>query len=159
MATISVTMPTFFRRSLYTLLAVSWCTGLTFFVFLNWVTIEGDFGPEKHPLQFSILQLHGACAFLMMMFYGALLGAHLPASWKTKRSRNIGIGLATLIGLQIISAYGLYYLSDEEIRQWVSWFHLGLGGGLPVMLATHVVMGLRSRSARRNARRSAINNA
>lgn len=155
MATISVKLPPVFRRSLYTITALSWCSGLAFFIMLNWVTVEGDFGPEKHPLQFPILQLHGACAFLMIMSFGAMLAAHVPASWRTQRSRNIGIALASLIGLQMISAYGLYYLSNEDIRQWVSWFHLSLGISLPLMLGSHVVMGLRSR----RARRSAINNA
>jgi len=155
MATISVKLPPLFRRSLYSVTALSWCSGIAFFIMLNWVTVEGDFGPEKHPLQFPLLQLHGACAFLMIMSFGAMLAAHLPASWKTKRSRNIGIALATLIGLQMIGAYGLYYLSNEDIRQWVSWFHLGLGVSLPGVLATHVVMGVRSR----RLKRSAINNA
>jgi len=122
---------------------------------LNGVTIEGDFGPEKHPLQFPTLQLHGASAFLMMMSFGAMLAAHLPASWKTKRSRNIGITLASVVGLQMIGGYCLYYLSGEDIRQWISWFHLSLGVSLPLILSSHVVVGRRSR----RARRSAINNA
>jgi len=155
MATISITLPPLFRRSLYTITALSWCTGIAFFILNNWITVEGDFGPEKHPLQFPTLQLHGASAFLMMMSFGAILAAHVPASWKTQRSRNMGITLTSIVGLQVISAYGLYYLSNEDIRLWLSWFHLGLGVSLPLVLGTHVVMGLRSR----RRQRSAINNA
>lgn len=145
MATISVKLPAFYRRSLYTFFVISWITGIAFFVFNTWITVEGDFGPEKHPLQYPSLQLHGASAFFMMMSFGAMLAAHIPASWRLKRSRNTGLTMAILIGLQIITAYGLYYLSNEDIRQWVSWLHLGVGISLPVVLITHITRGIKTR--------------
>jgi len=145
MSRISVKMPNTYRYFLFTVFAISWVTGIAFFIFSNWITVEGDFGPEKHPLQYPILQLHGASAFFMMMLFGALLAAHMPVSWRLNRMRNIGLTLVTLVSVQVITAYFLYYLSNESIREVISYIHLAAGGCLPFVLFTHIAVGIRTR--------------
>ena len=143
MQTVSMRMPAYFKQLLYAVLSLSWFTGITFFIFSNWITVNGDFGPEKHPLQFSFLQLHGAAAFVLMPMMGAIIFNHIPITWRTKRSRKIGIILLVLLLAQLVSAWLLYYLAHEVARQWATYIHLAIGLSLPVFIAAHVLLGRR----------------
>ncbi len=145
MSAVKVKLSPWFKRLIYMTLTVSWVTGLTFFIMNNWVAIEGDFGPEKHPLQFNVLMLHGAAAFIMLMVFGSMLSNHIPLSWKTRRSRVIGISLTAFVVLQIATAYLLYYMADETWRTISSWVHLIIGLSLPLILVIHIVMGRRKK--------------
>ena len=143
MSTVKVKLSPWFKKLIYIGLSISWVTGLAFFIMNNWITVEGDFGSEKHPMQFNVLMVHGAAAFLMLMVFGSMLSNHIPKSWKTKRLRKIGISLTSFIILQTFSAYLLYYLSDEYWRSVTSWIHLGVGVSLPFLLWFHIVLGKR----------------
>jgi len=108
--------------------------------------VEGDFGPEKHPAQFASLQIHGISAFAIMVLYGAFWGSHVFLGWRTKRSRNTGIGLTTVMGLQIITAYLLYYVANDLFRVIAMWMHLSIGLSLPVWLTFHIKAAQKSKN-------------
>ncbi len=145
MAYISSRIPLNYRTILFTVLAISWISGIVFYIFNNWVTIEGDFGPEKHPWQFPTLMIHAAMAFILMIMVGGILMNHIPTSWRTKRLRKIGLTLVTLFTIQVVTAYLLYYLANEEIRLIVSYIHLINGACFPIVLIIHIVLGVKSR--------------
>lgn len=141
MKPITTHMPSPFRLTLYAAFLLSWCTGVAFFFMNGWVSVEGDFGPEKHPLQYPTLKVHGAAAFLMMMFYGSLLGSHVLVSWRTQRMRGLGLFMVFAVGFQVLTAWLLYYLSSEDARSWVAWGHFLMGVSLPLWLTVHIVVG------------------
>lgn len=141
-----------YRRFFYGFLALSLCSGVLFFIFNQWVEIEGEFGPQKHPLQAIFIRVHGAAAFFMLMSFGALLAAHIPYGWKSTRSRKSGIFIATLALLQILLGYLLYYLANESIRQYTSYVHILFGLLMPLALYVHLRQRKTSiKSNRRNA--------
>ncbi|GAA6152265.1 hypothetical protein [Pseudoteredinibacter isoporae] len=160
MAYIDVRIPQMYRRLMYSALAVSWVTGVAFFILSRFVTVEGEFGPEKHPWQFPALMVHGAAAFVVMMAYGAVLMNHVSATWRLKRLRGFGLTLVAVLLFQIISAYLLYYLSSDEIRGLFANAHALVGLSFPLILSIHIITGRRERAqmqaqleARRAARR------
>ena len=66
-------------------------------------------------------------AFVAMIGFGFVLGAHgKPASLRKPRPIS-GIVFASWISGSIVSAYLLYYLGDEGLRQLVGYAHLGFG--------------------------------
>ena len=119
-------------------LALSWFSGLGFFILDTFFLTEGEFGMEKHPLQNPALTAHGAAAFLMMIWFGAAIGGHVPFSWRTRRLRILGVLLICHVSLQIITAYLLFYLGDLATREAVIWVHLCAGLMLPLTLFLHV---------------------
>ncbi|MEM7352010.1 MAG: hypothetical protein AAF657_14515 [Acidobacteriota bacterium] len=149
----SVRIPGAQRWLLFALLAISWLSGVSFFVLNTWVTIEGEFGPEKHPWQFGVLKTHGAAAFLMMIGFGFLLASHVPPGWRIRRMRPLGLVLVSAVALQIITAYLLYYLGDETFRQSSSYVHSFIGVSLPLVLLAHLRQGVRRRKPRGSRRR------
>ena len=145
----SVRIPVSVRRFLYAALTVSWCSGIVFFILNQWVTLEGEFGPEKHPWQIGFLRIHGAGAFLMMITFGYLLASHIAVSWPLKKMRPLGVTLVAAIGFLIVSAYGLYYLGDPDLRTYLAYAHAGVGVSLPFLLMVHLVQGRRQRNLRK----------
>lgn len=143
MRPIGIKIPRYFRTILFSTLALSWCSGLVFYLLNRWITVAGDFGPEKHPWQFPVLQAHGAAAFLMLMCYGAIFTNHAPRAWRVNRYRWLGISLASLIWLQIGSAYILYYFAEQQLRQWIGNLHALIGLCLPLILYFHIRIGRR----------------
>lgn len=143
MAYIHVKIPLNFRTALFIFVGLSWITGLTFYILDGWFMVEGEFGPEKHPWQQTFLLLHGVSAFVMMIFYGAILFSHVPSTWRLNRLRNIGLTLAIVVGFQVISAWLLYYLGSEEVRDVVSNLHTLVGFTLPIVLTIHIIHGIR----------------
>ncbi|MEM6453560.1 MAG: hypothetical protein AAF772_00560 [Acidobacteriota bacterium] len=131
----------FQRRFLFALILLSWVSGITFFVLNTWVTVEGEFGPQKHPQQFNVLKAHGAAAFLQLMVFGYLLADHVPKGWRVTRMRGIGLTLVIAQSLLVVSAYGLYYMGDEDRRQIVAYVHYAVGFSLPFLLIAHLIQG------------------
>ena len=82
-----------------------------------------------------------------------MLGAHgKPASLRKPRPIS-GIVFASWISGSIVSAYLLYYLGDEGLRQLVGYAHLGFGLTAPLVLALHVRLAriYRRRQRERNS--------
>jgi hypothetical protein len=145
MARVTLKIPLRYRTWLFAFIMVSWVTGVTFFILNRWVTIEGEFGPEKHPTQATFLKVHGASAFLMMISYGYLLATHIPAGYKSKRQRWLGLGLVAAQGFLIVTAYGLYYVGGDEFHALIGYAHASVGFIFPFLLATHVITGARKK--------------
>jgi len=140
---IKLKIPNKIRLSLYTALFISLVTGVTFFIMNTWVYVEGDFGPEKHPWQFSVLKTHAFSAFFIMLFYGAMWATHVQYGWRSKLSRRTGIAIVSVLGLQIISAYLLYYMANEGMRDITRYIHLGVGLSIPLVLYVHILIARR----------------
>tara|TARA_B110000503_G_scaffold126804_1_gene195825 strand:- start:451 stop:690 length:240 start_codon:yes stop_codon:yes gene_type:complete len=66
-----------YKKLFYLILATSSITGLAFFILNNFVNITGEFGLEKHPVQYPILKIHGAPSFLIVVVFGYFLSAHV----------------------------------------------------------------------------------
>ncbi len=131
-------MPTWLRKGLYALYATAWCSGICFFVLKTWFVVAGEFGPLKHSWQFPALQLHGAAAFLMMLAFGYLLGAHVQHTWANEKHKKSGIAIIAINASLMISAYLLYYIAQDEMRDIVEYTHLLIGFLLPFVLFFHV---------------------
>lgn len=144
-----------YRRILYSLVLVSWCSGIAFFIFSRYVLIEGEFGPEKHPWQFPLLKLHGAAAFMMMMSLGAVITSHIPAGWRTGRHRVFGSILLASVTFMVLSAWALYYLSNDTNRELIGNIHAAVGVMLPFTGFWHVLQGIKSKRKRASGIRAA----
>lgn len=138
-------IPKLYQGILFLTLALSWFSGLGFFILDTFFVVEGEFGLEKHPLQNPALTAHGAAAFLMTIWFGAALGGHVPYSWRTRRLRFLGLLLLGNVGLQIVTAYLLFYVGDLATRQIVIWVHLAGGLALPLSLFIHVRAAIKNR--------------
>lgn len=143
---ITLRIPNKVQWALFSAFAMSFVSGSLFFILKTWFLIEGDFGLEKHPWQYPLLKIHAASAFILMLLYGALWASHIQFGWRTKRSRKSGSAMVLVVGLQIVTAYLLYYLSNQTMRVITEYVHLFVGLTLPVTLALHIYLGRRNKA-------------
>ena len=146
MARVTLKIPWRYRTLLFLAILLSWVTGVAFFSLNEWVEIEGKFGPEKHPAQAIFLKIHGASAFLMMIGYGYMLATHIPAGYRSKRQRILGLSLVAAQAFLIVTAYGLYYVGGAEFHALIGYAHAAVGFSFPFVLGVHIVTGRRHRS-------------
>lgn len=145
---ITLKVPKKFQYVLFTTLATSWISGLTFFILNQFVMIEGDFGPQKHPLQFPMISIHGFAAFMMMILFGAMIANHVPLGWKSNRLRLWGLTFLIAVTLQILTGYTLYYLATDFSREVIGYVHLAIGILLPVILTKHILAAITEKRKR-----------
>jgi len=109
---------------------------------------EGEYGPMPHEWEGPMMTIHGAAAMLALFFLGSLLTAHMIKAWRARRNRWSGGGMAALCLLLTATGYGLYYVGDDTLREWLSWIHWLPGIAMPVLLGLHVYFGTRRAKAR-----------
>ena len=148
---ISLRIPKPFQLLLFSALATSWVSGITFFILNRFITIDGDFGPQKHPWQFPMISIHGFAAFSMMILFGAMVASHVPLAWRTNKQRLWGLSFIIATSIQIITGYTLYYLATEMSRDVTAYIHLSIGFLLPAILAIHVLEASKSRKVKNKA--------
>jgi cation transport ATPase len=131
------------ERWVYGVGTVLLISGLLWLMFHYFITVHGPFGEEAHPLTSWWLRLHGAAAMAFLIVFGTLFPVHVRRAWQVRANRYTGLALFALVTVLVVSGYGLYYASSEELRPWISVIHWGIGLlGLP-MLAIHIVAGKR----------------
>ncbi|MEW5009849.1 MAG: hypothetical protein RPR28_06235 [Cycloclasticus sp.] len=145
---VKVKIPKPYQLGFFSLLAISWTSGLMFFILKTWFVAEGDYGLVKHAWQFPALQIHGLGAFMMMMSFGFLLASHISACWEIKRKRKSGLGLIALFSFLIITAYLLYYIVEGSSRELIAYAHLAVGFSVPFVLLLHIFTKVRSKRAK-----------
>ncbi|HAI97886.1 MAG: hypothetical protein CL866_00480 [Cycloclasticus sp.] len=136
---IRLKIPPLYQSFFLCLFVSSWCSGLLFFVLSKWFRITGEYGLQQHPWQFPSIQIHGGTAFLAMICFGILLGTHIPSGWKNKKKRKSGIALIVVACFLIITAYLLYYIAQDNLREYIVYAHLTLGLAFPFVLIVHLI--------------------
>ena len=114
--------------------------GVLFMSGLAWWWLEAGAGARVW-----LIALHGFSAMLLLLLLGAVAVLHVRESWRRRRNRTSGTVVAIAMGLLVITACGLYYFGSDVLRSWTSGLHLLVGVALPVLLAVHIVAGVRSR--------------
>jgi cation transport ATPase len=106
---------------------------------------QTEFGEIPHPSEPWWLNVHGAAAMAMLVLLGTLIPLHVRRGWQMKRNRTSGSLLLAFNAILTITGYALYYAGAEQLRNWSSRVHLILGLAIPILLAAHVFLGLRTR--------------
>jgi len=127
-------------------------SGVLWLVCHYFVTVPGEFGETRHPLEAWWLRLHGGAAMGFLIVLGTVLPVHVQRAWDARRNRGSGAMLLCVICALLITGYALYYAGGEEFRPWISTSHwaTGLIGGAALVL--HRLTG-RQAAARRRATR------
>jgi hypothetical protein len=124
------------RWSIYALVAALFATGLAWWVL--------DKGPSS--VRLYLIAAHGLAAMAFLVALGATFTLHVREGWRRRLNRASGTVVLAVAGLLTLSAFGLYYIGSEALRDWASDLHIVVGIALPFLLAVHVVLGRRSRT-------------
>lgn len=136
-------LPRWQEWSVYALLAALLVTGLAWLGLDTWVRIEGEFGPEHHPVQALSLIVHGIAAYAFLVIAGAMIPVHIKLGWHLKRNRKSGLVLALACLALALTAVALYYVGAEGFRSAASLAHWLVGIALLPVFLVHAVKGLK----------------
>jgi len=140
-----------FRAALYAVFSVLFLTGVA------WLAADRLKGASSSDIWSAtapvLLTVHGGAGMLALILLGALVPVHVSPAWRRDRNRFMGVAMATITVLLIVTAYGLYYIGSDTFRLWTSDLHIGLGLVFPAVLIAHVATG-RHRSSQLARQRS-----
>jgi hypothetical protein len=127
------------RHALYAALGAALGTGILWLIFHYFLTRQGEFGSEPHPLEAWWLRLHGACAFAVLWLGGMLWSVHIRPALSRPGKRVSGLLLLACLMILAATGYLLYYAADEGVRDVVRWAHWLVGILLAVVLPIHII--------------------
>lgn len=124
-------------------------TGVAWLVAHYFLAATSEFGDRHHFSEPWWLRIHGAAAMGFLVVFGALMPAHMVFAWRSKKNRRSGVSMVAAVVLLVVTAYGLYYASNDTLRLWLSSIHWTVGLAATGVLVLHVVLGKRIRNHRR----------
>lgn len=139
------------KRLAYAAFLLLWASGALWLLFHYFFRVEGDFGPEAHPLEAWWLRLHGLMAMLTLVAIGSLATNHMRLAWNRRKNLRTGLPMLAMTAWLTATGYALYYFSSDDNAAWLPLLHWAAGLALPGLLSTHVLAG-RQRSPRATTR-------
>lgn len=131
------------KKLLYAGFTLLWASGALWLAFHYFLRIEGDFGPEAHPLESWWLRLHGLMAMAALVLGGSLAPNHMRLAWNRRKNMRSGVPMLALTVWLAASGYALYYFSTDDNAAWLPLLHWIAGLALPVILVMHIRIGRR----------------
>lgn len=126
------------KRTLYGVATILWLSGALWLYFHYFGQTQGNYGPQNSALLSPTLKIHGAAAMAFLIALGSLLTTHVPLGWRQKIQRPSGASLLTASAVLILSGWGLYYIGQDQWREWTSAVHSMIGLLFPLMIVAHV---------------------
>ena len=113
-----------------------WLSGAVWLYFYYFVRVVDQFGFENpHPQQGLIMMIHAVFALPSVWLFGYLWKFHIKPGWKARIRRVTGGAIWSVVLVLACTGYALYYIGNDEIRNWVSLTHWIIGlAGLVVFL-------------------------
>lgn len=92
--------------------------------------------------EFILIQFHAAISFVSLVLIGSLI-SHFSSGLKTKKNLLTGITMILFFIILTITAWGLYYFSDDFLRENSIYIHSFVGLLFPCLLIGHILKSTR----------------
>ncbi len=106
----------------------AWLTGLSGLGY-GWLryfkTIQGEFGPEPHPLQGLLQHAHVLASPLLLFALGMMVRGHFALKLRSlgREGRRTGWILASLILPMVGAGYAVQVVTEPSWRVTLAWIH------------------------------------
>jgi hypothetical protein len=130
-------MPDLLRYSVYVGFGVVWVTGCAWLVLHLFFETPDEFGIARHPLEPTVLWIHGVSSIAVAYLFGWLMARHASEAWRQQKRRVSG-GLLTAV-LLVLSASGfaLFFLTDSTWQEQSTRVHEILGVAVTMFAVEH----------------------
>ena len=115
-------------------------------VLAGWLVEQGKvFAEALDTCQPWLLKIHGGAAMAFLVALGILIPTHIKRAWQVRRNRANGAFFVTVMGLLVVTGYGLYYFALDDTHALVSAAHWIVGLAAIGLFWTHLRIGRNSR--------------
>lgn len=126
------------KRLVYAIFTLAWTSGALWLLFHYFVTYQGAFGPQRHPLEAWWLRVHGFASMLALVVVGSLATNHMRHALRHRKSLGSGLSMLVLAVWLAATGYALYYFLSDDNAAWLPLLHWIPGLAVPVLLGAHV---------------------
>ena len=125
------------RKYIYSIIFLLWSTGTLFLInrFFN-NALFSSLVP-RNTMQYVFIEIHAGISLISLILIGSLIN-HFFLAWKIKKSRFTGIVMIFFFAVLTITAWGLYYFSNDYLREGAVYLHSLIGLLFPILLIGHV---------------------
>jgi len=120
-------MPPALRRAAYLGVSALWLSGTVLLVLQLFFRRTDEFGLQRHPLEPSLLTLHGVLGVLGLYLLGWLSARHVGEVWQRAERRASGITLLAALAILAASGFALFFLTSDALRDGTIRVHDWLG--------------------------------
>jgi hypothetical protein len=130
--------PRNFLAWFWSLLGLIALTGLVLLPGMLALRLEWDV-PDRWlpPARVTWAAVHGLLAFLTLMLLGSILPLHVRHGLRQLKNRGTGIALLATLPVLILTGWGIYYFSNEDLARWTSVLHVLIALPISVLLGWH----------------------
>jgi hypothetical protein len=130
-------MPRRPRVALYIVMGALWLTGCWWLILDQFVAQRGPFGVIPHPLEPTLLLVHGICSIAAMYLLGWITARHVLRWWTSGMRRLSGSVLATILAVLVISGFALFFATEDEWQHALAVVHEVLGIAVTAFAVQH----------------------
>jgi succinate dehydrogenase hydrophobic anchor subunit len=135
------------RRTLLTVSALLWLSGVLWLLLHYFMPLHNEFGTLPNPAEAPLMRVHGLIAVLAVFLCGWLGAGHIAARWSAAANRRSGLWLLGCAAVLVVTGYALYY-STGALHSGAALLHEVLGV-LAIVAALSHWLGIRARATRR----------
>jgi hypothetical protein len=112
-------------------------TGVFTWVLSHWFIVDVGFGPESSPLRILWLQTHSISSLWFLALFGYIFHSHVIPSWRRGRKRLTGATLTSVLIFLSLTVPGLFYITNDSIKNSVALIHTYVGLALAGVFLLH----------------------
>jgi hypothetical protein len=127
-----------FKRLLFTTSALLYASGVAYLIFDTFVRVHGEFGNEPHPLQATVLHIHGIVGLVFLFVFGHLYANHIRPGLRGKRRKLTGWAIFAPITFLALTVPGLYYFGNENLKNAIAALHTYVGLAVLLPFGLHL---------------------
>jgi hypothetical protein len=130
-------MPASMRNIIYVVVGGLWLSGGAWLLLQYFFRSSGEFGLQPHPLQPSLLLMHGVLAVAGTWLLGWISHGHALEGWRQQQRRFSGGGLWLLCALLVISGFALFFVTADAAQTLTTSTHEVLGVVVTIPALVH----------------------
>jgi len=118
-------------------LASLYTTGVLTWVLSNWFQVRTSFGTEAPVMRVIWLQVHSIISLWFLILFGYVFHSHVRPAWKRRKKRLTGSLLTGTLIFLSATVPGLFYLTNESLKDSVALIHTYVGLVAVVIFFVH----------------------
>ncbi|MEH0860803.1 hypothetical protein [Halobacteriovorax sp. DPLXC-1] len=136
------------RNTIFTINYLVLITSIIYFIAKYFLAIEGEWGPETHPLTIIFQKVHVLTVPFLIFAVGMIFSNHV---WKRiesgyKKSRTSGIFLLVLLVLMSLTGYLIQVVDGQVFREYSAYLHIAVSVIWSVVFSYHHISSNRKRA-------------